>query len=113
MKLWQQVTLGLISGVIFGAFLPSHVSYVKPVGEIFLRLIRLVIPILIFFSLVSGITSVKEPATVGRLAIKSFMIFLATTVFAVIFGIGFGIFFKPGQGVVLNQEYSQLLQHYP
>ena len=40
MKLWQKVTLGLILGIIFGIYLPQYVNYIKPIGDIFLRLIK-------------------------------------------------------------------------
>ncbi|MBP7190085.1 MAG: dicarboxylate/amino acid:cation symporter, partial [Rickettsiaceae bacterium] len=102
MKLWQKVTLALILGVVFGIYFPKYCSYIKPVGDIFLRLIKMIINPLIFFSLVSGITSMSDPASLGRIGVKSTAIFLMTTCFAVIFGIGVAHFMEPGKGLVMD-----------
>jgi Na+/H+-dicarboxylate symporter len=102
MKLWQKVLLGLILGVTFGIYLPQYVGIVKPIGTIFLRLIKMVIVPLLFFSLVSGITGMRDPNSIGRVAKKSVLAYLGTTCCAVIFGLGVGHFLKPGKGVLLN-----------
>jgi Na+/H+-dicarboxylate symporter len=102
MRLWQKVFLGLILGIIFGIYLPEHVDIVRPVGTIFLRLIKMVIVPLLFFSLVSGITGMRDPSSIGRLAKKSVLAYFGTTCFAVIFGLGVAFILKPGVGVELN-----------
>ena len=102
MKLWKKVTLGLILGIIFGIFLPEYVQYIKPVGDIFLRMIKMVIAPLIFFSLVAGITSISDPASLGRIGIKAVMAFLGTTFFAVVFGIIVALVLKPGFGTHID-----------
>lgn len=102
MKLWHKVLLGLILGVVFGMYLPEHVETVKPIGTVFLRLIKMVIVPLLFFSLVSGITGMRDPSSIGRVAKKSVAAYLGTTCFAVIFGLGVGHLLKPGEGVLLD-----------
>lgn len=102
MKLWQKVFLGLILGVAFGRYLPQYVEVVKPVGTVFLRLIKMVIVPLLFFSLVSGIIGMKDPGSIGRIARKSIMAYLGTTCLAVTFGLGVGYFLEPGVGVKLD-----------
>jgi Na+/H+-dicarboxylate symporter len=102
MRLWQKVFLGLIAGIIFGLYLPHQIDIVKPIGTIFLRLIKMVIVPLLFFSLVSGITGMRDPSSLGRIARKSVLAYLATTCFAVIFGLGVAHFLRPGEGVQLN-----------
>lgn len=102
MKLWKKVTLGLIFGIMFGIFLPEYVSYIKPVGDIFLRMIKMVIAPLIFFSLVAGITSISDPASLGRIGIKAVIAFLGTTFFAVVFGIVVALVLKPGYGTNID-----------
>lgn len=102
MKLWHKVTLALILGVVFGMYLPAYAQAVKPIGDIFLRLIKMIINPLIFFSLVSGITSMSDPSSLGRVGAKSTIIFLITTCFAVIFGIGVAYIMQPGAGLVLD-----------
>lgn len=102
MKLWHQVVLCLIIGLVFGVYAPSYAVYFKPVGDIFLRMIRMVIMPLIFFSLVTGITGVTNQAALGRVGLKASGAFLTTTFFAVIFGISVALLIKPGDGVLID-----------
>lgn len=102
MKLWKKVTLGLILGIMFGIYFPEYVFYIKPVGDIFLRLIKMIIAPLIFFSLVAGITSMSDPTSLGRVGIKAVAAFLGTTFFAVVFGLTVALVLKPGHGVHIN-----------
>ena len=102
MKLWHKVTLGLILGLLFGVYLPQYSETVKPIGTVFLRLIQMIILPLIFFSLVSGVTSMHDPSSLGRVGMKSVMAFLGTTFFAVIFGLIVALVLKPGVGVVID-----------
>lgn len=102
MKLWHKVFLGLVLGVFFGVYLPEYVETIKPAGTIFLRLIKMVIVPLLFFSLVSGITSMRDPNSIGRVARKSVLAYLGTTCFAVVFGLGVSYILQPGEGVILD-----------
>ena len=102
MKLWHKVTLGLILGVLFGLLVKEKAIYLKPIGDIFINMIRMVIVPLIFFSLISGITSIKEPASLGRMGMRASLFYLITTTFAILIGIIFAKLFKPGFGVDLN-----------
>ncbi|MEY3196942.1 MAG: hypothetical protein RLZZ59_310 [Pseudomonadota bacterium] len=103
MKLWQKVTLGLIFGIIFGIYAPHEwAEFVKPAGDIFLALIKMVIAPLIFFSLISGMTSLTDSSSLGRIGIKAAIAFLATTVFAVLFGVCMALLLKPGVGVIMD-----------
>ncbi|MCC8462066.1 MAG: dicarboxylate/amino acid:cation symporter [Rickettsia endosymbiont of Ecitomorpha arachnoides] len=102
MKLWQKVTLGLILGIIFGIYLPQYVNYIKPIGDIFLRLIKMIITPLIFFSLVSGITSMNDTSALGRVGMKAVAAFLGTTFFATVFGLTVALVLKPGVGIHID-----------
>ena len=102
MKLWQKVALSLVLGVMFGIYCADYVEYVKPIGDIFLRIIKMMITPLIFFTLVSGITSMGDHSAIGRVGLKSIFAFLTTTFFAVIFGIVVAEILRPGDGVIVN-----------
>lgn len=108
MKLWHKVTLGLILGLMFGVYLPQHVETIKPIGTIFLRLIKMIIIPLIFLSLVSGLTSVKDPSSLGRVGMKSVLAYVGTTLCAVLFGLGVAIVLKPGEGVIIDFGVPQI-----
>ncbi len=115
-KLWFRVLLGLTLGVLFG-FLVGPMQdvlglgingkdfltqYVKPVGTIFINLIKMVVVPLIFFSLISGIISMTDAEAFKRIGLKAVGSFLMTGAFAVCIGIMFGTVFHPGLGVDLS-----------
>lgn len=102
MKLWQKVFVGLILGLLFGVYFPQYSETVKPIGTVFLRLIKMVIVPVLFFTLVSGITSMRDPSSIGRVARKSVLAYFGTTCFAIIFGLSVAHILKPGHGVSLN-----------
>lgn len=102
MKLWQKVALGLILGIVCGVYLPQYVETLKPIGTIFLRLIKMVIIPLIFFSILAGITSMRDSAAFSRVGIKSVILYFGSTCFAVIFGLAVAHILKPGAGVVID-----------
>lgn len=102
MKLWHKVFIGLVLGVFFGIYLPQHAETVKPIGTVFLRMIHMVIVPLLFFSLLSGITGMRDPSSIGRVARKSVLAYFGTACFAVTFGLVVGHLLKPGKGVVID-----------
>lgn len=102
MKLWHKVFIGLLLGLFFGCYLPEYVEIVKPIGTVFSRLIKMIIVPLLFFSLLSGITGMRDPSSIGRVARKSVIAFLGTTCFAVVFGLGVAHIMQPGFGVSLD-----------
>ena len=60
MALWKKVLIGLALGIIFGLTLKDYVVYLKPLGDLFIRLIKMIIVPLIFFAILSGITSAEN-----------------------------------------------------
>ncbi len=102
MKLWQQVLVGLILGVISGIVLGEKAAGLKIFGTIFINLIKMVIVPLIFFALLSGITSMHGQGNFTRVGLKGFASYILTAIFAVIIGLGAGIVFHPGAGVDLH-----------
>ncbi|NBO18809.1 MAG: dicarboxylate/amino acid:cation symporter [Proteobacteria bacterium] len=115
-KLWFRVLLGLVLGIAFGFVVGPMQSvfgldvdgktfltnYIKPVGTIFINLIKMVVVPLIFFSLVSGIISMTDADAFKRIGLKAVCAFLMTGAFAVCIGLFFGTVFHPGHGVDLS-----------
>lgn len=102
MKLWKKVFIGLVLGIILGVVLKEQAVYLKPFGDLFIRLIKMIIVPLIFFAIVSGITSVQDSKALGRLGIKASITYMLTTLFAIVIGLSVGTIFEPGSGVILN-----------
>lgn len=101
-KLWHKVSLGLVFGIIYGAINGEDATYIKPVGDLFLNAIKMIIVPLIFFSLVSGISSISDPTSLGRMGIKACIAYLTTTTFAVLTGLTLAIWIEPGVGSSLD-----------
>ena len=106
MALWQKVLIGLALGVILGFTLKEDVVYLKPFGDLFIRLIKMIIVPLIFFAIVGGVTSAENSKALGRVGLKASLAYLGTTIFAVIIGLSIGSIFKPGAGITLNFDNS-------
>ena len=102
LQLWQKVTLGLIFGAIFGSIFPGYAAHLKPVGDVFLRAIKMIIPALIFLSLISGVTGVSSNSSLGSIGMKATIIFIVATFFAVGIGMAIGLILEPGKGVFIN-----------
>ena len=103
-KLWQKVILGLLLGIVAGIWLKEYTEYLKPIGTIFINLIKMVVVPLIFFSLIAGITGMTDSQAFKRVGSKAVIAFLLTAMFAVCIGLVFGSVFKPGEGVKINFE---------
>lgn len=109
MKLWQKVTIGLVAGVLFGFVTKEfgatdYLGYVKPIGDIFINMIKMIVMPLIYFSIVSGVTSVSDSRTLGRIGFKSTIAFMITTALAIIIGLSIASLMRPGIGITLNFE---------
>ena len=113
MKLWQQVLIGLIAGIVFGYL--GNKNYIdveivksfKILGTIFMNLIKMVIIPLIIFALLSGITSINGVGNFTRVAVKGFSAYILTAMFAVIIGIVAGKIMEPGKGIDLTQMVAE------
>jgi len=114
MKLWHKVIIGMVLGIIVGIIFKEQVlPFVEPLGKVFIRLIKMLIVPLIFFSLISGVTSIGDPKKMGRIGAKATISYLITTAFAITIGIAVGYFLKPGEGVELNIQETQTIQEAP
>ena len=102
MKLWAKILLGLLLGIISGIFFPTFSENIKPLGDIFIRAIKMLIVPLIFSSLVVGVTGMKDPKKLGRIGMKTFSLYLLTTAVAITIGLTIGTVLKPGAGVELG-----------
>lgn len=102
MKLWHKIAIGLVLGVLAGIIFGPRAAIVAPLGTLFLNAIKMLIVPLVFSSLVVGVTSAKDIREMGRIGIKTIVLYLLTTAFAVTIGLGFGLLFQPGTGLSLE-----------
>ncbi|MFZ4772582.1 MAG: dicarboxylate/amino acid:cation symporter [Chlamydiia bacterium] len=102
MNLWKKVVIGLILGIILGFTLGEYTNYLKPIGDIFIRLIKMIMIPLIYFSIVAGITTVQDSKTLGRLGLKAVIACVVVTFFAITIGLVTGSLLEPGAGFELH-----------
>ena len=110
--LWKRVILGLLIGAAIGLGLrygagPEQASaivttWLKPVGDAFISLIRMLVVPLIFTTLVSGVLAMGDPKRLGSLGGRALAMYMITTVIAVSFGLAMGTIIQPGAGFDLS-----------
>jgi aerobic C4-dicarboxylate transport protein len=101
--LWREpyvlVAVGAALGALLGALFPTFAADMKPLGDVFISLIKVTITPLIFLVVVSGIAQVGDMRTVGRIGLKALVYFEAVTTFCLLFSLVVVQFVKPGEGV--------------
>jgi len=93
--------IGLVLGVIFGLIIGPNIEVLKPLGDVFMRLLKMIVMPVILFSLIVGAASI-EPARLGRVGVKIIIYYLFTSAFAVAIGLLVSNVFKPGVGLELG-----------
>lgn len=107
MPLWKQIFIALTFGLILGVALnqsgnSEYAASLKPIGDLFLNGIKMLIVPLIFISLVSGVTSLRDMSTMGRLSFKTLALYLGTTAVAISIGLALAVILQPGVGIDLG-----------
>lgn len=91
-------------GFLVGPYMSNYVNYLKPVGEIFLNLIRMLVVPLVFSSMTVGVVSIKDPKKLGRVGLKTLFLYFITTIIAVSIALAIAYIFDPGKGIVLDSK---------
>jgi DAACS family dicarboxylate/amino acid:cation (Na+ or H+) symporter len=106
MKLWLKILIALFIGIAVGGGIHHYIGpdapilqLFKTVGDIFLRMINMIIVLLVLSSMTIGITSIHDPQKLGRVGGKTLLLYLSTTVAAILIGYGFAMLFRPGVGM--------------
>ncbi len=100
--LYVQVLIAIVAGAILGHFYPQLGEALKPLGDGFIKLVKMVIAPVIFLTLVSGIAGLRELRAVGRVAGKAFGYFLFFSTLALIVGMIVANVVQPGAGMNIN-----------
>jgi aerobic C4-dicarboxylate transport protein len=100
--LYAQVLAAIVIGVLVGHFWPATGEALKPLGDTFIKLVKMVIAPVIFLTVVSGIAGMRELSAVGRVAGKAFAYFLFFSTLALILGLVVGNIVQPGAGMNIN-----------
>ncbi len=85
--LYVQVLGAIAIGILLGHFYPSLGESMKPLGDAFIKMIKMVIAPIIFFTVVHGIASMKDMKKVGRVGLKALIYFEIVTTLALVIGL--------------------------
>lgn len=96
--LYIQVLLAVALGVILGLWSPSVATAMKPLGDGFIKLIRMVISLMVFFTVANGIAGMKDMKKVGRVGGKALIYFEVVSTLALLLGMAVANWLRPGAG---------------
>src|SRR5580700_12295307 len=108
-QLWVWVLIGMAAGIALGIADPDLAAQMGPLGDAFIKLIRMLIAPIIFCTVVTGIAHMADMARVGRVAIKAIIYFEVMTTIALIIGLFAVNILRPGVG--MNIDVSTLDAH--
>lgn len=111
MKLWVKILIGLFLGVIVGIILQENAVALRPIGTLFLNMVNMIIVLMILSSMIVGITSIHDPARLGKLGIKTVLVYVTTTLIAISIALIFAKLTSFGKALSLSQ--SMLLSEEP
>jgi aerobic C4-dicarboxylate transport protein len=97
--LYTQVLCAIVLGVLLGHFYPALGAQMKPLGDLFIKLIKMLIAPIIFCTVVHGIASMEDMKKVGRVGLKALLYFEAMTTLALIVGLVIVNLWQPGAGM--------------
>lgn len=97
--LYVQVLIGLMLGVLTGHFWPEFGAALKPLGDGFVKLVKMMIAPIVFCTIVSGINSISDSREIGRTLVKSMALFYLLTVLALLTGLMAISLIQPGAGM--------------
>ena len=103
-SLYFQVIVGIVIGVALGAFYPALGAQMKPLGDAFIKLIKMLIAPIIFLTVVTGIAGVGDMKKLGRVGLKALLYFEVVSTLALVIGLSVVEIFKPGVGINATPE---------
>lgn len=101
-QLYLQVLVSIVIGALLGYFYPQLAVKMKPFGDGFIKLIRMMIAPIIFTTVVSGIASMKDFREVGGIGLRALIYFELVTVFALVLGLVVANVYQPGAGLNID-----------
>jgi aerobic C4-dicarboxylate transport protein len=100
--LWAQVCFAMVLAIALGFFSPARAVAMKPLGDAFIRLISMIITLIIFCTVVTGIAGMQDMKKVGRVGGKALLYFEVVSTLALFIGLVVGNVVRPGSGFNVN-----------
>lgn len=100
--LYVQVIFAIVAGILLGHFFPEFGESLKPLGEAFIKMVKMIIAPVIFLTVVTGIAGMKNLGSVGRVTGKAMIYFLTFSTLALVIGLIVGNVIQPGHGLNID-----------
>ena len=100
--LYVQVIFAIIVGILLGHFFPEFGESLKPLGDAFIKLVKMIIAPVIFITVVTGIAGMNDMKSVGRVAGKAMLYFLTFSTLALVVGMVIANLIQPGAGLNID-----------
>lgn len=97
--LWKKILIGVVIGLIVGFVSPKAAEFISPLGDIFMRMLKMLIVPLVFFSITSGVCKMGDVKQLRTVGMRYVLWIAVSAVIASIFGIIGGLIVQPGKGV--------------
>ena len=99
--LWKRVVAGLVLGALLGALSPEGAAAIKLVGDLFVRLIKMLVVPVVLITIAAGIAALGDPRRLGPIGGRTLGLFALTTLISVVIGMTVGLVVRPGEGITL------------
>lgn len=96
MKPWIKILIGLVLGVIAGLVLGQQIDFLERIGKGFIDLLKMLVGLIVFSSLVTGMCHISDPKKLGRIGMRTLAFYAVTTIIAIAFGLILVFIMKPG-----------------
>lgn len=104
LKIHTQILIALAAGIAVGWLWPRFAENLKIVGDLFIRLLKMIIIPLVMASMISGIVSIRDFKHLGRIGLRTFLYYLGTTVLAILVGLLLVNLIQPGVNADITQQ---------
>ncbi|WP_095158490.1 C4-dicarboxylate transporter DctA [Pseudomonas sp. Irchel 3E13] len=101
-SLYFQIVCAVLLGVLVGHFWAQQAIALKPLGDAFIKLVKMMIAPVVFCTIVTGIAGMSDKASLGRLLSKTMLLFLGLTVVSLMIGLAAVYLFQPGAGMNID-----------
>lgn len=104
----SKIGIGFLIGIVLGLIFKDKILLIKPIGDLFMRLLKMLVMPLVFSAIVSGLVSIPDIKKLFTIGIKAFLLFVITTAAAIATGIIFTNIFKPGVGAKITLPTAEI-----
>ena len=101
MKPWLKILIGLVLGIATGLILNRQLEILSLLGKAFIDLLKMLVGLIVFSSLVVGMCHINDPKKLGRIGLRTLLFYVVTTLIAICFGLIMVYVVQPGSNLHL------------